>query len=51
MVVVLDAGCQPRTALLAAGFMPMNPHVQKMALLGDLAGTLAPKTRLHCAFT
>jgi ribosomal protein S18 acetylase RimI-like enzyme len=51
MVVVMNAGAQPRAAMLAAGFMPMNPHVQKMALLGELAGTLSAPTRLHCAFT
>lgn len=51
MVVMMSAGTQPWPALLAAGFMPMNPHVQAMALLGDLAGTLGGDTTLHCAFT
>jgi GNAT superfamily N-acetyltransferase len=51
MVVVMNAGGQPEAALLAAGFMPMNPHVQKMALLGDLAASLPNPARIHCAFT
>jgi len=51
MVVMMDPGCQPRAALLAAGFMPMNPHLQTMALLGELAITLPPGARLHFPFT
>jgi len=51
MVVVMDAGCQPRAALLAAGFAPLDPHLQTMALLGDLATTLPRSARLHCPFT
>jgi hypothetical protein len=51
MVVAMNAGGHPVGALLAAGFLPMDPHVQTMALLGDMATTLPRGARLHCAFT
>lgn len=50
MVVMMDAGAQPRAALLSAGFLPVNPKVQTMALL-DIAKSLPQSTRLHCPFT
>jgi hypothetical protein len=51
MVVTMDSGTRPRAALLAAGFMPMDPQVQTLALLGERAATLPTGSRLHCAFT
>jgi hypothetical protein len=51
MVVMMDMGSAPRAALVAAGFLPMNPNVRALALFNLGGIDLVNVRSIHMAFT